>query len=65
MESQLSLEKKIIPQAIFVQFLHFIETKRISYRKFEIFVSRVVSILVIFDIPLKLEAEISPKRRHW
>ena len=36
MESQLSLEKKIIPLAIFVQFLHSNEIKQISPGKFEI-----------------------------
>ena len=36
MESQLSLEKKIIPLAIFVQFLHSIEIQQISAGKFEI-----------------------------
>ena len=35
MESQLSLEKKIIPLAIFVQFLRSIEIHQISARKFE------------------------------
>ena len=40
MESHLSLEKKIIPLAIFVQFLHSNEIQRISPRKFEILIRK-------------------------